>query len=703
MKKIFVIPVIFTVLFFAVSCGSKNKTEKHKGAVLKEEVTKEISAEEGGTMTSSGDEISIEIPGNAVDSNVTITMRIYDSEGYKDTEGRDVISKVVEFEPSGTIFKKPVIISMTSLAKVDNKIIAAAVFNESKSTWSYSSSGAAVKIAGHDESGDPIMQSVAGDPIMLNAAGDPIMMNADGGEIMISAAGDPIMVTAAGDPIMMSAAGDPIMMTTGHFTAYTFIALDPEEETPADDSDIDIYDSDDNDIDDSDADNVEISDTEDIDDSDNTGNSDADNVEISDMDEIDDSDNAGYSDNDNIEISDLDEIDDSDNAGYSDNDYVEISDSDEINDSDGNDIDDPAICPEGFCNDGSCYTEKNTHKIYCACDNDAGYYISGSRYYDENPTGHCWYALAIDCSYDIGTAQPFIDKTIDGNHIYDKNHQLNDAETATWEWTLSKGPCDIVLEKTSFTIKAAKTLEELDGEGEETTVVSGVGLSQFKVKFKSSGSYILHLKVTRPNGEVYECEWILNVVSDGLRVELCWDKTGTVDLDLYLGKNGVSTAWKNSSSCYFQDCNGDPSSTKYNWNVGSWGYAATINYNQSGVVTENMKNPRLYENINTPGLAEDIYLDNPNDGDIFRVMANYYSTSGNTVTHPVVNVYCGGILKAVYGVEPQVSGFDSQGDSWKVVEIKWVGDYSSDACELTPNYVDDYVINQGAIPDYNNW
>ena len=701
MKKIFVIPVIFAVLFFAVSCGSKNKIWKNKGAVVKEEVTKEISAEEGGTVTSSDNEISIAIPVNAVDSNVTITMRIYDSTGYKDTEGRDVISKVVEFEPSGTIFKKPVFISMTSLAKVDNKIIAAAVFNESQGKWSYSSSGAAVKITGHDESSDPIMQSAAGDPIMLNAAGDPIMMNADGGEIMMSAAGDPIMVTAAGDPIMMSAAGDPIMMTTGHFTAYTFIALDPEEATPADDSDIDIDDS--GNTGNSDADNVEISDTDDIEDSDNTGNSDNDNVEISDLDEIDDSDNTGNSDNDNIEISDLDEIDDSDNAGYSDNDYVEISDSDEINDSDGNDIDDPAICPEGFCNDGSCYTEKNTHKIYCACDNDAGYYISGSRYYDENPTGHCWYALAIDCSYDIGTAQPFIDKTIDGNHIYDKNHQLNDAETATWEWTLSKGPCDIVLEKTSFTIKAAKTLEELDGEGEETTVVSGVGLSQFKVKFKSSGSYILHLKVTRPNGEVYECEWALRVVSDGLRVELCWDKTGTVDLDLYLGKNGVSTAWKDSSSCYFQSCNGDPSSTKYNWNVSGWGYAATTNYNQSGVLTENMQNPRLYENINTPGLAEDIYLDNPDDGDIFRVLVNYFSSSSRTV-NPVVNVYCGGTLKAAYGVEPHVSGFNSKGDSWKVVEIKWVGNHSSDACELTVQWNDDsgYVITQD-IPDYNNW
>ena len=323
----------------------------------------------------------------------------------------------------------------------------------------------------------------------------------------------------------------------------------------------------------------------------------------------------------------------------------------------------------------------------------------------------------INYSYDIGTARPYEDKIINGKDFYDTGeYRVNDADTATWEWTLEKGPCDIVLNKTSFTTKGAKTEAELEGEGTESNVVSGVGLSQFKVKFKSSGSYKLHLKITRANGEVYECEWILNVVSDGLRVELCWDKTGTVDLDLYLGKNGVTTAWKNNYSCYYANCKGDPSDTSnYNWksDLESWGYEATMNYNQSGVWTANMKNPRLYENIKTPGLAENLYLDNPNEGDTFRVLVNYFSSSSSflssNVAHPVVNVYCGGIRKATFGGSPSDDGnsfiydtndFNSKDDSWKAVEIKWVGDYASDSCELTqicPN--GDYVINQGAIPE----
>ena len=313
----------------------------------------------------------------------------------------------------------------------------------------------------------------------------------------------------------------------------------------------------------------------------------------------------------------------------------------------------------------------------------------------------------INSSYDIGTARPYEEKIINGKEIYDTGEfRVNDADTATWEWTLEKGPCDIVLNKTSFTTKGAKTEAELEGEGTESNVVSGVGLSQFKVKFKSSGSYKLHLKITRENGEVYESEWTLDVISNGLRVELCWDQTGSKDIDIWLGKNGVSTGWYNNSSCYFANCKGDPSDPKYNWNVAGWGYAATMNYNQSGVLTANMENPRLYENINTPGLAENVYLDNPNDGDTFRVLVNYYTQSLlGGVVHPVVNVYCGGIRKATYGIEPQVSYFDSKNDSWKVVEIKWVGDYASDACELTPRMCPDggYVISQGAIPSYDSW
>lgn len=323
-------------------------------------------------------------------------------------------------------------------------------------------------------------------------------------------------------------------------------------------------------------------------------------------------------------------------------------------------------------------------------------------------------APPIDCDFNIGTAKPFADKIIDGKQIYDASHQFNDADTVKWEWTLTRGNCDIVLNKTSFTTKGAKTQAELAGEGSESTVVSGTGLSQFKVRFKLSGSYTLHLKVTRANGDVHECEWTLDVVSDGLRVELCWDKTGSSlsggrDIDLYLGKNGVTTGWR-TKSCYFSSCKGDPSDSNYNWSstLEEWGYGETSNYNKEGVWTTNMKNPRLdMDNISTPGKPENINVDEPKNGDNFRVMVHYY-TSSSGVVHPVVNVYCGGTRKATFGGNPSddgnsfnynITNFDGHDDSWKVTEINWVGGYSSNECVLTPNG----AINNAAIPDYSNW
>ena len=69
-------------------------------------------------------------------------------------------------------------------------------------------------------------------------------------------------------------------------------------------------------------------------------------------------------------------------------------------------------------------------------------------------------------------------------------------------------------------------------------------------------------------------------------------------------------------------------------------------------------------------------------------------------THPVVNVYCGGALKATYGVDPQLSNFYEKDDSWKVTEIKWVGTPSSDKCEITPNL----ILNKGSLPEsYEDW
>lgn len=270
MKRIFCLILVFVSLFALVSCSSKKK--KEETLKIEEEISQEISAEEGGKIENSDKSISIEVPGEALESNTKITMKIYDAGKYIGTEGKDFISKVVEFEPSGIIFKKPVIITMTSLKDVENKIISAAVYRDEKGEWSYSKRGAYVILTGRDEGGDPIMQSAGGDPIMLNAGGDPIMIPEDGGDpIMLSAGGDPIMVkaggdpimhddggdpimnAAGGDPIMNAAGGDPIMMTTGHFTAYGFIALDPKEVEAVENPDKDDEASDEDIIHDSDS------------------------------------------------------------------------------------------------------------------------------------------------------------------------------------------------------------------------------------------------------------------------------------------------------------------------------------------------------------------------------------------------------------------------------------------------------------------
>ena len=234
MKRFFSLIFVFVLMLSVASCGDSKK----ENPVYEEQVSKEIKAEEGGKVESSDGKTSIEIPADALDSDTKITMTIYDVSGYAAIPdkigGMKVVSKVVEFEPSGTVFKKPVIISMTATEAFENKIVSAAVFYEKEGRLSYSEHGA-YGVMGRDAAGDPIMTTAAGDPIMLSdgnlttGAGDPIMNSAAGDPIMMASAGDPIMNSAAGDPIMNAAAGDPIMMATGHFTAYTFITIDPKE------------------------------------------------------------------------------------------------------------------------------------------------------------------------------------------------------------------------------------------------------------------------------------------------------------------------------------------------------------------------------------------------------------------------------------------------------------------------------------------
>lgn len=226
MKK-FLAALLVSALFFAVSCGSSSSEKKE----VVEEKSEKISAEKGGEIEVADGAAKIKIPAGALAKDTEISVKLYKTSGFNNKKA--LASNVVEFGPSGTVFQKPLLITINAEKSVSGKTIAAAVM-KSDGSWSFSKEGAAVKLAGFDESGDPIMTSASGDPIMTNASGDPIMSSASGDPIMMSASGDPIMVTASGNSMMSTASGDPIMMTTGHFSSYTFVVVDEVKEDSKD-------------------------------------------------------------------------------------------------------------------------------------------------------------------------------------------------------------------------------------------------------------------------------------------------------------------------------------------------------------------------------------------------------------------------------------------------------------------------------------
>ncbi|HOW52314.1 MAG TPA: hypothetical protein PLV42_09765 [bacterium] len=294
-------------------------------------------------------------------------------------------------------------------------------------------------------------------------------------------------------------------------------------------------------------------------------------------------------------------------------------------------------------------------------------------------------APPIDCSGTMPDAQPFQDYVVDGTAFY------SGGDATSWSWELSKGPCDIVNGKVSYTMNG-------NFVSQATTTASSMTL-----KFYLSGQYTLTMTAHTPSGD-YSCSWVIHVVGPGLRVEMCWDTTTSTDVDLHMGRlvNGLggstTSDWFSNSNtsedCYYANC-----SSTWDYSV-NWGYSnsplAACSGNLYGDWSSEgaCPNPRIdidnYTNMN--GVAENLNLDNPNDGDKFRVFVHYYDDGkpfGTRVTYPVVNVYCDGIMLGSYGVSPQVQGFDKSGgddggDGWKVVDVTTDVTAGITSCTLDP-------------------
>lgn len=286
---------------------------------------------------------------------------------------------------------------------------------------------------------------------------------------------------------------------------------------------------------------------------------------------------------------------------------------------------------------------------------------------------------------------PFSDYLLRGADFYS-------GDATAWSWEVHGPPCDLMRERTG---SAARSYTLTGADGPELTI-----------RFTLSGDYTVVLRVTTPGGEVLECTFVVHVRGPGLRIELCWDRVGGVfhtDLDLHLHRPGSTSDWfgeilgsgeqtVSGDDCYYCNCKASTFCTGAT--EPDWGYPDTPLENcvngPAGAQWRRRggcRNPRLdIDNMSMMDGAkpENINVDNPADGDPFRVMVHYFG--GTRETHPIVNVYCGGFLVGTYGDLPdELPGFRGPGEQgwglgqmWRVADIttRVAGDDMT--CELTP-------------------
>jgi hypothetical protein len=299
-------------------------------------------------------------------------------------------------------------------------------------------------------------------------------------------------------------------------------------------------------------------------------------------------------------------------------------------------------------------------------------------------------------------AAPFAPYALDAEQFYSGPDALG------YHWQIRGSPCDRMFGALdpSATAESGKLSFKLDAASAART----------HALFTLSGAYEITLTVDTPDGPL-QCQWSVHVRAPGVRVELCWDKTGptaqahgdAVDLDLHLGKRGETTAWNSPSDCYWKTCRGDSTRTP-------WSYAHSTPLEAcTGPQAQNYPaysvlgfcpNPRLDADnrLDTHSrsvyVTENINLDNPNDGDNFRVVVHYdtnvLSDDPNADTdagvsmpieaHPLVNVYCAGELQGSFGGDPEQSGDAEElglalpGQLWRVADIA----ISATDCTVTP-------------------
>ena len=137
----------------------------------------------------------------------------------------------------------------------------------------------------------------------------------------------------------------------------------------------------------------------------------------------------------------------------------------------------------------------------------------------------------------VPTGRPFTAYALAGSTFFP-------GAARAWRWRVVGGPCDQLTYATRT--RVSYRLEGASADPRESTS------DTLRFTPTLSGDYTVTLTVTAADGSTFECTFVVSVRAPGLRVELCWDRTGNpratdstvgADIDLWLHSPRGTAPW----------------------------------------------------------------------------------------------------------------------------------------------------------------
>lgn len=260
-------------------------------------------------------------------------------------------------------------------------------------------------------------------------------------------------------------------------------------------------------------------------------------------------------------------------------------------------------------------------------------------------------------------------------------------------WQVTGGPCDAMHAAQDPGAAEAGLLSYELGTADRALTTLRPSLS---------GRYTVSLTVETAQGPL-ACSWDIDVLGDGLRVQVCWPQTGpamaaqAVDFDLHLGREDRTLAWGSNADCHVSTCIGAQTPWAYPDSPSSACEGSRLSAEATGAGP--CPNPRLdsFVGLDQASLAryrtEQVSLDTPRPGERFRIAVDYAAAAAGAAatSPPLVLVYCGGTLAGRFGGEGAATPApQSPGQRWRVADVEIGRGGARATCELSG------LLSQGA-------